>query len=247
MAKQRVVNTKFWDDDYVMELSPNEKLLFLYLITNTLTDLCGAYQITLKRISFDTGLKIAKIQEILTRLEVDRKVAYREGWILIKNFGKHQSGASPNIAKGVERSLSACPDWIKQTLSKGFETLLDENALLPEPIGITLTPSEPLVETPPKATAKKGTRLPDAFPLTTEMRAWAHERKPDVDLALETEKFCNYFRAAPGTKGTKLDWLLTWKNWILNAKGNSNGINQNSNGSNRKQTPAEIIAGRSYR
>jgi hypothetical protein len=60
MAKQRVVNTRFWDDDYIMELGPTEKLVFLYVLTNPLTDLCGAYQITLKRISFDTGLRRKK-------------------------------------------------------------------------------------------------------------------------------------------------------------------------------------------
>lgn len=73
---------------------------------------------------------------------------------------------------------------------------------------------------------KRGTRLPDPFFVTADMRVWAAEKRPGVDLALETEKFCNYWRATPGQKGTKLDWLLTWKNWILNSKANSNGTNQ---------------------
>lgn len=93
-------------------------------------------------------------------------------------------------------------------------------------------------ERPPKATAKKGTRLADTFFLTPEMRSWAAERKPDVDLALETEKFCNYFRSAPGAKGIKLDWLLTWKNWILNARGTNGSNRQNIN----KSTSTERLA-----
>lgn len=73
-------------------------------------------------------------------------------------------------------------------------------------------------DTPPSASPKRGTRLPDTFLLTSEMRSYAAEKRPDVDPVLETEKFCNHFRAAPGQKGVKLDWGLTWKNWILNAR-----------------------------
>lgn len=121
MAKQRVVNTRFWDDDYIMALGPTEKLVFLYVLTNPLTDLCGAYQITLKRICFDTGLKPAKLLEILSRFEEAGKIIYRDGWIVIKNFAKHQV-SNPKVAKGIERSLNDCPDWIKHTLSIGYHS-----------------------------------------------------------------------------------------------------------------------------
>ena len=70
---------------------------------------------------------------------------------------------------------------------------------------------------PPAQPRRKGTRLPDRFLLTTEMREYAARKRPGVDVVLETEKFCNYFRSAAGAKGVKLDWGLTWKNWILNA------------------------------
>lgn len=73
-------------------------------------------------------------------------------------------------------------------------------------------------DTSPKAPSqKKGTRLPDQFFLTLEMKSYAAEKRPDIDIKLETEKFCNYFRSAPGQKGVKLNWELIWKNWILNA------------------------------
>lgn len=87
-----------------------------------------------------------------------------------------------------------------------------------------------------KPTPKKGTRLPDSFFLTAEMRSWAADRKPDVDLILETEKFCNYFRSAAGQKGVKLNWELTWRNWVLNA----NGTNK-SNYRNGKRTDQDVL------
>ena len=54
MAKQRYLSTSFWTDSYVEKLDPSEKLLFIFLLTNDSTNLCGIYEITTRRISFET-------------------------------------------------------------------------------------------------------------------------------------------------------------------------------------------------
>lgn len=131
MAKQRVVNTHFWNDDFILDLKADEKLLFLYILTNPQTDLCGAYQIAMKRITFDTGLTAARVRTILDKFEAAEKVCYRDGWMLVKNFAKHQV-KNPKVTAGIERSLNGCPDWVKQTLSKGFDSLSKRVTLEPE-------------------------------------------------------------------------------------------------------------------
>jgi hypothetical protein len=75
-------------------------------------------------------------------------------------------------------------------------------------------------ETTQSGPRKRGTRLPDDFALTDEMRDWARERRPGLDASVETEKFCNHWWSKPGKDGTKLDWNRTWRNWILNARSN---------------------------
>jgi hypothetical protein len=107
---------------------------------------------------------------------------------------------------------------------------------------------ETVAEAAPAAPAKskRGSRLPDQFFLTADLRAWARDRRPDVDVTLETEKFCNHFRSAPGQKGVKLDWTLTWKNWVLGANGNgANRQHQSTEGrattTDRLRATAEII------
>jgi hypothetical protein len=70
----------------------------------------------------------------------------------------------------------------------------------------------------PAPPTNRGTRIPEPFFLTKTMREYAEVKRPDVDSKLETEKFVNHFRAATGRTATKLDWLATWRNWILNAK-----------------------------
>lgn len=108
MAKYRYVNTKFWTDGYVSTLDPTERLIFLYLLTNPSTSICGIYEITLRRVAFDTGIDQSVITIILNRLEKDGKVMYRQDWVAIKNFIKHQT-VNPKIQAGISYELVGKP------------------------------------------------------------------------------------------------------------------------------------------
>jgi hypothetical protein len=70
-------------------------------------------------------------------------------------------------------------------------------------------------------TSKKGTRIEIPFPLTDDMRVWVREKFPTAVLDLEaiTEAFGDYWRAVPGAKGLKLDWVSTWRNRIRDLVG----------------------------
>lgn len=88
---------------------------------------------------------------------------------------------------------------------------------------------------------KKGTRLPPDFEVTGEMVEWADGRGLRVDLATETEKFRNYWAAVAGAKGIKLDWVATWRNWMLNAEQYRSNAKTGSNAT--KSTNLERLAG----
>src|SRR5688500_5513892 len=100
MAKFRMLNTRFWDDSYVISLDPTEKLLFIYLLTNALTSICGIYEIQLRRIAFDTGIDIEMVKNVFSRFELDKKILYRDGWVCVVNFIKHQK-----INRSVEKGM----------------------------------------------------------------------------------------------------------------------------------------------
>ncbi len=69
MAKFRMVHTQFWDDPKVVEeMTPEDRYVFLYLLTNSNTKQIGIYTITRKQMSFDTGYTQEAIQSILERL-----------------------------------------------------------------------------------------------------------------------------------------------------------------------------------
>ena len=89
MAKLRSVSTSFWNDTYITELDPAEKLLFLYLITNEANNMVGIYEISLRRIEFDTGIDKNTIQKIFERFVNDDKINYVGNHVVLKNFTKN--------------------------------------------------------------------------------------------------------------------------------------------------------------
>lgn len=128
MSKNRYINTKFWDDTYVMELDPVEKLLFLYFLTNPLTNISGMYEISLRRTAFDTGIDSDMISKILERFEKDNKILYRENWICITNFIKNQS-LNPSVIAGIEREVKLVPSKIRKQFVTACDSLTQEGTL----------------------------------------------------------------------------------------------------------------------
>lgn len=127
MAKQRVINTRFWIDDYIANLDPIEKLLFLYFLTNPSTDICGVYEIPLKTVATDTGIEKEMVEKILKRFRRDDKIIYKNGWVYIKNFIKHQS-LNPKVEKGIQIGLERVPEEILNSLSYPIDRLSHLNS-----------------------------------------------------------------------------------------------------------------------
>lgn len=55
--KYRSVATAIWTDDAILELSPEQKLVLLYLHTNPYASACGIYQMPLKTMAFQIGMQ----------------------------------------------------------------------------------------------------------------------------------------------------------------------------------------------
>lgn len=115
MAKNRIVNTRFWVDDYISNLDPVEKLLFLYFLTSPATDISGVYEIPLKTIATDTGIDHQTVARIIKRFGRDKKIFYVSGWVGVVNFAKHQLD-NPSVRLGIKSGLSKAPQFILDRL-----------------------------------------------------------------------------------------------------------------------------------
>lgn len=139
MAKQRYISTSFWDDEWVQELDPSEKFLYIYLLTNPLTNIAGIYKITKRRIVFDTGFNQDTIEKILKRFSHDGKVHYRNNYMIITNWTKHQKlktknkdGEKPNNVKvGIDQILFDLePDFLLEIIELGYQYVYMKDILL---------------------------------------------------------------------------------------------------------------------
>jgi len=264
MAKQRYVSSHFWDDSYIVTLSPVQKLLFLYFLTSPLSNVAGAYEISLRRMSFDTGLDVAEVMQILSKFAQDAKIIFRNDWVLIVNFAKHQA-VNPNIEKGIQEVVKCCPAWIKEFFSKGLESLskplnyLDLNLDLKEtiPNGI----GEVSVETPApprKPTSNKNRDLRADHVAIKMVRALV-TRFPHKDLwdriirEIGDNPDAEFFRQSYELWRSVNGNPVNLEKWLFEPNktkklpeiyGANNGTNKQPN--QPKQTAAEIISNRPY-
>ena len=109
MDDSRMIKTKFWADEYIQDLTPLQRYLYLYILTNERTNIAGCYEINIKRICFDTGLPAPDILAHLERFKSDDKALFSDGWLSIKNFTKHQNFTSVSIQQGIDKIMSFAP------------------------------------------------------------------------------------------------------------------------------------------
>lgn len=235
----RMIDTATWDDPWFADLDPDAKLVFIYLITNRRSTAAGAFEITIRAMAFETGIAQQRIEAILqgfgdrVRWWPDLQVVW------IRNFFKRQK-ANENFTKSAQKYIVDLPAPVQREIGLAYPELATDmgSDTPPEPIPTgSTTPSTVIVveeksnrssevtgerdgadapaPTAAPAPKTKGTRMPGDFTVTDAMRQWARdEGASDQLIARETEKFRDYWPTVPGTKGLKLDWQLTWKNWI---------------------------------
>lgn len=120
MSVHRYVDTALWDDRFVRNLKPVEKLLWVYLISNPRCTISGVYEITPDVIKGHTGLTVPKISALMARFALDQRLTYDQDWIILANAPKHQYWrTSQNVRKGIENDLLAAPDWILTGIREG--------------------------------------------------------------------------------------------------------------------------------
>ena len=124
---KRYVSTSFWDDEWVQTLTFTEKGLYLYLLTNPLTNIAGVYKLADRRIVFDTGLEEKEVRMIMDKFEAAGK-AYRYGeFVVLPSWPHHQKCQNANIQKGISRILKTLDSEVIAFLRKvGYRYPLTE-------------------------------------------------------------------------------------------------------------------------
>lgn len=61
---------------------------------------------------------------------------------------------------------------------------------------------------------RTGTALPLDWTPDADLKAWARQERPDLDIERTVESFVDYWTGIPGAKGRKSNWPGAFKNWV---------------------------------
>ena len=108
MAVYRHIHINYWQDGFVLDLTPEEKYFYIYLMTNSKTSQCGIYELHRRIIETETGYNRETVEKLLNRFGEYEKIVYCEETqeIFLKNWIKHNKVVSPKVKKCIEKELS---------------------------------------------------------------------------------------------------------------------------------------------
>ncbi|NLZ31343.1 MAG: hypothetical protein GX885_11505 [Methanomicrobiales archaeon] len=91
-----------------------------------MTNMLGVYELSLRKITFETGLTVEAVTKAFEAFERDRKAFYIDGFVILINWLKNQS-MNTNMKTSALRIFDNLPNWLKERLqikaSEGFESL----------------------------------------------------------------------------------------------------------------------------
>ena len=205
----RTVKPEFWVDDKVVDLSLLAKLLYIGMWNFADDD--GYIEDSARRIKRqifpDNDYDVSAALGELVDMGMLRRYKSDQGPVLhIVRFKDHQRPQHPTPTKftGI-REQGVQPQ-------AGSTTPHEDSGSPHEPSPRRGVESSGEESSEGSTAGKRGARIPSDFSISDDMRQWAREEVPLVDVDKKLAEFVDYWAAVPGVKGVKLDWVATWRN-----------------------------------
>jgi len=123
--KTRILQTKIWKDGYYRSLNSNEKLLFVYFLSNEYVNQIWLYECHNDVIAFDTGIPLKDVENLKAKFQNDKKIAFYKDYVYLVNASKYENYRGDLNDKAREKILSVLPndvlDWYKAILDRGID------------------------------------------------------------------------------------------------------------------------------
>jgi hypothetical protein len=108
MAVYRQIQITYWQDKFVLKLTPEEKFFYIYLLTNSKTKQCGIYELPIQIICVETGYNQETVIKLIQKFIEYKKIAY--DWeneeVFLLNWVKHNPfEGNKNIKLCVQKEL----------------------------------------------------------------------------------------------------------------------------------------------
>ncbi|KEK22859.1 DnaD domain-containing protein [Bacillus gaemokensis] len=145
MAVYRNVQVNFWQDDFVLDLTPEERYFYIYLLTCSKTTQCGIYPLPKRLAEMETGYNRETVEKLLQRFIEYGKILYdaETKELYIQNWLRYNPVTNTNVEKCVLRELKAVKskEFVYMFLQKCLEEELNIPLLL-EHFGMPVEVSE---------------------------------------------------------------------------------------------------------
>jgi hypothetical protein len=127
MALFRCIQVNFWQDAFVLDLTPEEKYFYMYLMTNSKTTQCGIYELPIKVIEMETGYNREIVGKLLRRFTEYGKILYsiETKEIMLINWLKYNYVNSPKVKSYMIKELLKVKN--KEFIKKLIEVIKAQN------------------------------------------------------------------------------------------------------------------------
>lgn len=127
--KTRILHTKFWKDSFVAELTPLEKLVFNYLLTNEYVNIIHLYECSDKQIRFDTGIDTPILDRAKQKFETAGKIYFKDGYVYLRNSSKYENFSGEKNDKAKQDLLNqlnpSILKWYNEIQNTPIDTPID--------------------------------------------------------------------------------------------------------------------------
>ena len=109
MASYRNLQMSFWTDAKILDtFSPMQKYMYLYLLTNPHTSLCGCYEISFTTAALETGLSRTDVKKHIKSLIEKGVIDYSEDTneVLVLHWHKYNWTSSEKLRASLEKIIT---------------------------------------------------------------------------------------------------------------------------------------------
>lgn len=237
-GKYRSVRDIFWTDIFVLDLTPDEKLFYLWLFTNQHLDTCGCYQVNIKTMAYETGLDPLPLLQRFTEL---KRILYNDAnkEIILLKWKNNNKGLFSKTNRNAVKSIRAGLEKVKTPEFQQIIALWLGEKVVP-PKGATQTdlplsgpengndvapaPEDDQTQKPEEAKISPvGRQLTETF---EKKRQKLEKLFPLINLEVAMEKLINKRRDGP----LVIDPYETIIKWMQNEFKPAAGVGDGSNG-----------------
>jgi hypothetical protein len=201
--KTRIIQTRFWDDEFISDCSLYTQHLYIYLLTSQYINICGIFQLPVKKILYETKLTEKQFEIAEQELAQADKVYFFKGWVFVKNAMKNNNYVkSSDNQTACDKELGRVPADV---------TAFFDSTVRSTGNSTSTVPINNKQETRNKNTAKKSSLK--ALPLTdSEIQELATSlNKTPAKIKTLYEKILDYELS---TGKSYKDYKATIRNWL---------------------------------